>query len=322
MKTVKDINMVDFLLSMGEDITCSSNNKKYWRSQDHDSLVIDNYKNYFTWNSRGVSGNLITYLMEVHNMSFKQASAYVNKKISGNEIKDYASKYKVEYLKEFDPRKLNTVKNDKVIYNFLCGVRGLSKELVSLLIQKNWVKVDNRNNIVFVWEADKKAVGADLQGTFQMKKSFGNGKRYFKKIVPTTEAFTNYGFNIKVNGFLPRNIVFFEAPIDLLSYLDLHKGQLKDTWLISMSGLKPSTMANCLNMAVRKLQRYRQSLQSVKLAVDNDESGNAFVKKMQTQWEIETDDGILDIEADQPFKSDNVKKMDWNGFLKQEKGLK
>lgn len=43
---------------------------------------------------------------------------------------------------------------------------------------------------------------------------------------------------------------------------------------------------------------------------------------MQTQWEIETDDGILDIEADQPFKSDNVKKMDWNGFLKQEKGLK
>lgn len=321
MKNVKDVNIVDFLLSIGDNIVCDSSNKKYWRLVNHDSLVIDSYKNYFTWNSRGVSGNLVTYLMEVHGMDFKQANAYILNKVNGGEVKDLSSKYKVEYLKSFDPKKLNTVKNDQVIYNYLCNVRGISKELVSLLIQRNLVKVDNRNNVVFLWEAGKKVVGADLQGTFKTQKAFTNGKFYFKKVMPTTEQFTHFGFNIKVNGFLPRNLVFFEAPIDLISYLDLHKGGLKDTWLISMSGLKATTIGQCLNMATAQLKRYGQTINSVKLAVDNDESGKAFVKKM-SNWEIQADNTTIDFEPELPKKADHVKKMDWNELLKTEKGIK
>ena len=50
------------------------------RSSEHDSLVLNEDTQFWFWNSRGIKGNAVDYLMLVRNMSRKSALDYVNSK--------------------------------------------------------------------------------------------------------------------------------------------------------------------------------------------------------------------------------------------------
>jgi hypothetical protein len=51
-------------------------NGRYKRTKEHDSLVLDTYKNTFYWNSRGFGGDVATFLTKILNVSYKTASLY------------------------------------------------------------------------------------------------------------------------------------------------------------------------------------------------------------------------------------------------------
>lgn len=138
------------------------------------------------------------------------------------------------------------------------------------------------------------------------------------------------GFSLDIGN--PKRLVFAEAPIDLMSYYELHKDELQDVKLVAMDGLKksvisryvadmltdgkyPQTMSSeqirgaldALNKTTNLLQEHPDM---ITLAVDNDEAGQNFVKGLQ-------EEGIPVI-PDLPPRQAAQKKMDWNDFLKQE----
>ena len=142
----------------------------------------------------------------------------------------------------------------------------------------------------------------------------------------------------------PKRLVFAEAPIDLMSYYEVHKESLKDVRLVAMDGLKKATVSRYvadmassdpigpnrpsqvlkdnrrelgqlidrLHMLDNVSQRLEDGL--ITLAVDNDEAGRKFIKE-------KFQDMNIPVKVDIPPLADGQKKNDWNDYLKAEKGL-
>ncbi|MFJ7728590.1 DNA topoisomerase [Neobacillus sp. NPDC097160] len=75
--------------------------------------------------------------------------------------------------------------------------------------------------------------------------------------------------------------MFFEAPIDLLSYLSLNRTKLTNCRLISLDGLKQQTFFQILNNALKDLKANGRDIESITLCVDNDSAGKEFIDKLQ-----------------------------------------
>lgn len=138
------------------------------------------------------------------------------------------------------------------------------------------------------------------------------------------------GFSLDIGN--PKRLVFAEAPIDLMSYYELHKDELQDVKLVAMDGLKKSVISRYvadmltdgkysqtmsteqIRGALDALNKTTNILQEqpdmITLAVDNDEAGQSFVKGLQEEG--------IPVVADLPPRQSQQKKMDWNDYLKQE----
>ncbi len=73
-----------------------------------------------------------------------------------------------------------------------------------------------------------------MQGITPNKERY-KGKGYLKQIIYRTEG--NAVFNVNIGNKVDK-LIFFEAPIDMMSYYELHKEKLNNVKLISMEGLK------------------------------------------------------------------------------------
>lgn len=71
--------MIDTILErlVEEDFGIASSTLRWSKSEDHSSLVVDKEKNLFYWNSRGIVGGPLDYLMKVRGMPFKEAKSYL-----------------------------------------------------------------------------------------------------------------------------------------------------------------------------------------------------------------------------------------------------
>lgn len=76
---------------VGEDFGIRGANR-WWRGVVHDSLVVDDAQDYFYWNSEGVCGGPIEYLMHVRGMSYRQAIEYINSR-----SKEFSIFYSIDY---------------------------------------------------------------------------------------------------------------------------------------------------------------------------------------------------------------------------------
>ncbi len=137
----------------------------------------------------------------------------------------------------------------------------------------------------------------------------------------------------------PKRLIFCESVIDMMSYYQLHHKQLSDVRLISMEGLKLSVIAyQVLRLAAEeqgklaflntvkpsRLSHYLQAIQettnffqthsnALTLAVDYDEAGREFCKKLL--------DKGLPIVQDLPPLQGLEAKSDWNDIVKQQKEI-
>lgn len=66
---------VDLVELIDETYELEPDGHRYWRSIEHDSLVVDvgNVPHRFYWNSRGLSGDAVDWLILVFGLSFKEA---------------------------------------------------------------------------------------------------------------------------------------------------------------------------------------------------------------------------------------------------------
>ena len=309
------INITDYLLSIGEPLKSEGNS--FYRHAEHDSLVINSKKNYFSWNSRNVSGNAVTYLMNVHNLTFQHAVKQINNDLENTTIATYKAP-KVSYPDTFkyDVNEISTTKN---VFNYLVQERKIDADVIQAFINADLIKEDSRKNVVFKWKENGELIGASLQGTREIpiENRIHEDRAYFKKILPTTENATHNGFNF-TRGY-PDKLYFFEAPIDLVSYVSLNKNKLNNCRLISMDGLKEVTVLKQFVNTLQELQRNGREIESVTLCVDNDTAGKEFIKKMK-QYDLHDSNGnIIPLNVDIPNLPEGKLKWDWNNQLKFEK---
>ncbi|WP_069989887.1 PBECR4 domain-containing protein [Streptococcus agalactiae] len=312
---------------------------KEYRWKEHDSLVITPSNNLWNWFSKeGVGGDVIELVQTIKEVDFKQAVAYLNtgdfKQVAAQtQVSQEAFRYYLApYEQPFDEAR-----------RYLKEERGLSDDTIDFFYDKGVLaqanaKVGDAIEPVLVFknlDENGQVVGASLQGLVaNPDKYFGRG--YFKQIMKNSQPYN--GMHVDIGT--PNRLVFTESSIDLMSYYELHKDSLSDVRLVSLEGLKTGTMgrhlvqleaemkgrsvssswdaeklAHGLDEAVsRGYFKDDKNSQLLTLAVDNDPKGQQLIKGLR-------DKGIAVIDATPPKQEDQFK-MDWNDYLKQEKGSK
>ncbi|MCT9852020.1 DUF3991 and toprim domain-containing protein [Priestia megaterium] len=264
----RDVDLLSYLEAKGETFIKEG---QYYRHTKHDSLLIKG--NMYAWNSRNETGyGAISFAQMYYGMSFPQAVLDINKgdykevSHSHEQPSVSTSKEPFRYPKEVE------VQDQTKAKEYLIKERHIDPRLVHWLFQKDLMAQDKRNNVVFKWREQGgkgKVIGADRQGTVPMKNKRGS----FKQVLPNDNPHT--GFSVDVGK--PTSIHFFESPIDLLSYWSIQGKGLQNTRLISMNGLKPKTVAQSYLTA----RREGLSIKELILAVDHDQGGKEFIKKMK-----------------------------------------
>ncbi|SNU07254.1 protein of unknown function [Streptococcus equinus] len=320
--------------SLGMKLKPGSSGAYYW--EEHDSFHIYPNTNSFRWWSRSVGSNTIDLVQVVreeltgHKPSFKEAAAFLETGHFENVTVQPPVREPFEYyLERYEHSDFNIGRQ------YLKEERGLSDETIDTFLASGNLASATRKKgdyfepvIVFKSrDNDGKMIGASLQGIVENRVQHPERGR-LKQIMKNSDG--TAGFSLDIGN--PKRLVFAEAPIDLMSYYELHKDELQDVKLVAMDGLKKSvisryvadmltdgkysqTMSNeqirgaldALNKTTNILQEHPDL---ITLAVDNDEAGQIFVKGLQ-------DDGIP-VVPDLPPRQANQTKMDWNDYLKQE----
>lgn len=231
--------------------------------------------------------------------------------------------------------------------SYLKETRGLSDETIDFFLEKGVLAEASYRDrdgyvedlLVFKFlDRNHHIVGASLQGLSPFPDRH-EGKGYLKKIMYQSEGVV--GLNVAIGS--PKRLIVAEAPIDLMSYYEIHKDELEDVCLVAMDGLKEGTLSR---YAVEVLQErgdakevtldYTQSKDLIRasnflsetarltnlfhdnnhqdfltLAVDNDKAGQDFIDQLREK-KIPVVDG-------RPPKATNEKKMDWNAYLQLKK---
>lgn len=320
--------------SLGMKLKPGSSGAYYW--EEHDSFHIYPNTNSFRWWSRSLGSNTIDLVQVVQEEltgkkpSFKEAAAFLETGQFENVTVQPPVKEPFEYyLERFEHSDFNIGRQ------YLKEERGLSDETIdTFLASGNLATATHKKGDYFepviVFKSrdnDGKMIGASLQGIVENRVQHPERGR-LKQMMKNSDG--TAGFSLDIGN--PKRLVFAEAPIDLMSYYDLHKDELQDVKLVAMDGLKKSVISryvadmltdgkysqtmsseqirgalDALNKTTNLLQEHPDM---ITLAVDNDEGGQNFVKGLQ-------EEGIPVI-PDLPPRQAAQKKMDWNDFLKQE----
>lgn len=331
----KNMNILDVANSLGMNMLKSSRNEYYW--DEHDSFKINTSKNMFRWYSKDIGGDVIQMVQTLRGVSFREAINYLDtghfEEAKVQEVTREPFKYLLEkYETDFDNGR-----------RYLKEVRGLSENTIDFFLKEKVLALVNRKYkdgyseqvLVFKYFYDNKSIiGGTLQGIVPNKDRY-EGKGYLKQIIYNSDG--TAGVNVTVGEKADR-LIFFEAPIDMMSYYELNKHNLNNVKLISMDGLKESTVARYLTEHIITDEARRKNLDFsnavdymnfiikdtdyfddnkntdvITLAVDNDSAGRNFIEKLEKIG--------LKFQTELPPQLKNKEKTDWNEVLIVQKKL-
>lgn len=331
----KNMNILDVANSLGMNMLKSSRNEYYW--DEHDSFKINTSKNMFRWYSKDIGGDVIQMVQTLRGVSFKEAINYLDtghfEEAKVQEVTREPFKYLLEkYETDFDNGR-----------KYLKEVRSLSDETIDFFLKEKALALVNRKYqdgyseqvLVFKYFDDNQnIIGGTLQGIVPNKDRY-EGKGYLKQIIYNSDG--TAGVNVTVGEKADR-LIFFEAPIDMMSYYELNKHNLNNVKLISMDGLKEGTVARYLTEHIITDEARRKTLDFsnavgymnfiikdtdyfdhnkntdvITLAVDNDSAGRNFIEKLEKIG--------LKFQTELPPQLKNKEKTDWNEVLIVQKKL-
>lgn len=273
-----------YLEKKGYTFTRNGNRK---RCKEHDSLVITN--NMYYWNSKNTKGNSLDFLINELGLDFKVAVKDLSNQNLEIKNSPQASTPKKSYIVTKDY--LNRA------YAYLNKKRYIDYSIISNMIEKGYLKMITGEQYKYpvigftIFDEAKNIVGYELQGTFD--------KIRFKGITSDTKY--GYGFNIQIGQ--PDRGYFFESALDMLSFYNIYRSDLKDCFLASMAGLKVNVLTYMQNSLKTKIELY--------ICVDNDKAGNNFKDELKKQ----------NIEFKEVNIPDKTSK-DWNEYLIKSKDKK
>jgi len=338
----KSLDILEVARSLGMEMKRKSHREYYWA--EHDSFKIDTVKNTWHWYSQADKyGDTINLVQEMRNVSYKEAMVFLETG-SFPEAKPVEEERKpFNYtLAPYEQRFVEA-------RSYLKEIRGLSDDTIDFFLEKGVLAQAKRKDkggviedvLVFKYlDRNQQLVGASLQGLVPDQERHP-GKGYLKQIMYQSESIS--GLNVSIGS--PKRLIVTEAPIDLMSYYELHKGELNDVRLVAMEGLKEGVLShyvleilqergeltmderdytksseltrtsNFLSVAAETSTLFQDHKYDdlITLAVDHDKAGTDFIIKLREKK-------IPVIDA-RPPKREGQEKTDWNEILKQEKQL-
>ena len=313
-----------------------------YRWKEHDSLVISPDKNLWKWFSRNTGGDAISLVETIKEVSFNQSVDFLN---DGNfkefqmverpqeDFKYYLEKYEQPFSAGRDYLRNQRGLSDETIDYFLeQGVLAQANAKLDYFAEGNDGVTTNAIEPVIVFKSlssSGEVVGASLQGIQENWEKWPK-HGYAKVIMKNSDPMT--GIHVDIGS--PKRLIFTESPIDLMSYYELHKDSLQDVRLVSMDGLKESTIGRHLSQIQAEIsgkplrwtpEQMADGLQVaidhhffedgknadlITLALDNDKAGRTFVQELEAKGAV--------INSDLPELRPGQDKTDWNDVLKNQ----
>ena len=311
-----------------------------YRWKEHDSLVISPDKNLWKWFSRNTGGDAISLVETIKEVDFNQSVDFLN---DGNfkefqmverpqeDFKYYLEKYEQPLSAGRDYLRNQRGLSDETIDYFLeQGVLAQANAKLDYFAEGNSGNSTNAIEPVIVFKSlssSGEVVGASLQGIQENWEKWPK-HGYAKVIMKNSDPMT--GIHVDIGS--PKRLIFTESPIDLMSYYELHKDSLQDVRLVSMDGLKESTigrhlsqiqaeisgkplrwtpeqMADGLQVAIdHHFFEDEKNADLITLALDNDKAGRTFIQELEAKGAV--------INSDLPELRPGQDKTDWNDVLK------
>ena len=313
-----------------------------YRWKEHDSLVISPDKNLWKWFSRNTGGDAISLVETIKEVDFNQSVDFLN---DGNfkefqmverpqeDFKYYLEKYEQPLSAGRDCLRNQRGLSDETIDYFLeQGVLAQANAKLDYFAEGNSGNSTNAIEPVIVFKSlssSGEVVGASLQGIQENWEKWPK-HGYAKVIMKNSDPMT--GIHVDIGS--PKRLIFTESPIDLMSYYELHKDSLQDVRLVSMDGLKESTIGRHLSQIQAEIsgkplrwtpEQMADGLQVaidhhffedgknadlITLALDNDKAGRTFIQELEAKGAV--------INSDLPELRPGQDKTDWNDVLKNQ----
>lgn len=291
IQRANQVDMVDFIQSHGQGTLEGHGRYFKYHVNGHDSLVIDKKLNYFYHNGQQRGDNLVALLREYEGYSFPDAVGF----LLGEDLEPHK-----EFVEEPIGPYQQVYEQDTTYdqaQNYLRKVRGIDKDIVDFLFTNGYVIQDKKyKSAVFQWREfglpQGEIVGATSQGTTVDYNQYG--KRGTAKYIAKNSK-RHYGFSITLGK--PKQYLFFESTIDLLSYWSLHK-ELDNSRLMSLEGLKHQSILNF----IQETNGYFDQLptEGIVYGVDNDAAGHRLFDFVEERINI-----IGSRESDKPAENIN-----------------
>lgn len=240
-------NLEDFLRAQGETLVRSG---KEYRWKAHDSLTVCGNKWFRHSQSKG--GHPVDFVMEFYGKSFPEAVQMLTGEPG-------------EVQPEADPAPspafrlpLRNVTNANIL-NYLTQERKLSPSLVNFFIAAGDIYEDaTHHNVVFV--------GRDADGHPRYASSRGIREKFRQDAAGAEKAF---GF---AHRGTDKQLLVFEAPIDLLSFIELFPKNWQQHNYLSLGGVS--------GKALRQFLSERPDVERVFLCLDADKAGEDVCKRL------------------------------------------
>lgn len=327
----KRLSIISVAEQLGMELKRTGSYSYTWT--EHDSFVIDTRKNEFHWNSRTEFGDVIQLVQSIKGVSYKEAMHF----LETGEFKQVNSEAQMAPKEPFHYNLERYENKDfSASRSYLKAQRGLSDDTINFFISQGSMAEATRKKgdyfepvIVFKYkDTTGFLAGASLQGIVENREHYPERGR-LKQIMRNSDG--QLGFSIDIGN--PKRLVFAEAPIDLMSYYELHKDTLQDVRLVAMDGVKEGIISRrfmelyaeindksyqinqntgkALELVVRTTNYFKdgQHQDMITLAVDNDMAGHKFITSLQEK-------GIPVQIAIPPILHRDQEKEDWNDFLK------
>lgn len=246
---------------------------RFLKSREFDSLVIDLKNNRFVYNRDHLMGDIFDFVKWYYNTSFDQAVEMIY-----NYYQEFDETEKVIF--RYDPEKdaaystqgfviPNQCLDEKgepdnsAAIDYLLYERGISESVVNLLLKKNMLFQDEKENCVFIgYDEEMQPKFGCVRGT----------KGKFRGDCSGSSKFV--GYNIEIDPQMSK-YVLCESVIDGLSYLSLDPSKW-DANIISASGC--AAAFGTLKYALENRPNVKKNCTHIVLALDNDDAGNKCTK--------------------------------------------
>ena len=288
MQIARETDLPELLTHLGYEVKRIG---RYYTTAEMDSLRIKDRRTWFRY-SQGVGGDAITFLQQFCDKSFPEAVEYLlafHGRLRDPPAKALPSIRQDEPTKPFALPPRNT--DDRRVFAYL-RKRGIAAQVIRQFMNSGLLYEDAvHHNCVFVGkDATGQARYAGLRGTYDR-----DGKGFRGDV---TGSDNSVGFPIPHDPGSDQVLVF-EAPIDLMSYLTLHR----DT---------PNALALCglYDGALRTYLQGHQQIRSIVLCLDTDAPGQEMAAKLREKYAAK---GYA-VSVQEPRSG-----KDWNEFLQKRK---